>query len=129
MAMNKKEQADFDLITKEAKINRALRWSDYPSEYDLPVPKHDSDYVNGWSINTYNASVFESWSKSISHGSGHIIQGERHSRASQNGIAQYSTKEKAYMALRRALERKYATELADIDFMIAQSSGEDSCTN
>ncbi len=129
MAMNKKEQADFDRITKEAEINRALRWSDYPSEFDLPVPEHDSNYVNGWSINTYSASVFESWSKSMSHGSGHIQIGKKHSSASQRGIAQFSTKEKAYMALRRELERKYATELADIDFMIAQSSGEDSCAN
>lgn len=129
MAMNKKEREAFDLITKEAELNRALRWSDYPSQYDLPIPDHGSGYVNGWSINTYSASVFESWSLSVSHGHGHISPGEKHSSASQNGIAQYSTKEKACMALRRAMERKYATVLADIDYMIAKSNPEDSCAN
>lgn len=39
MAMNKKEQAAYDQLVAQARINRALRWSDYHVERDMPVPE------------------------------------------------------------------------------------------
>ncbi len=39
MAMNKKEQAAYDELVAQARINRALRWSDYGVERDMPVPE------------------------------------------------------------------------------------------
>ncbi len=39
MAMNKKEQAAYDELVAQARINRALRWSDYSVERDMPVPE------------------------------------------------------------------------------------------
>ena len=52
MAMNKKEQAAYDELVAQARINRALRWSDYSVERDMPVPEVSGEYQNGWSFNT-----------------------------------------------------------------------------
>jgi hypothetical protein len=49
MAMNKKEQAAYDELMAQARINRALRWSDYSVERDMPVPEVSGEYQNGWS--------------------------------------------------------------------------------
>ncbi len=38
MAMNKKEQAAYDELVAQARINRALRWSDYSVERDMNRP-------------------------------------------------------------------------------------------
>jgi len=124
MAMNKKEQAAFIEITEESEINRALRWSDYETEYDVPKPTSGMGYVNGWSFNSYSRNVYKSWSGMASHGEGHSINGERLSNASQGAISQYSTEEKALKAMRRVLERNFATVLAEVDRKIKKSGKE-----
>ena len=125
MAMNKKEQAAFDALQEQANINRALRWSDYSEERDVPVPAVGK-YANGWSFNAHNATVYPTWSNSVVHGSrkeGEAVdensRREQHISASQNGIRQFSTKKRALKALRRALERKFAEQLALIDSRLA----------
>ena len=126
MAMNKKEQAAFEALLDEAARNRALRWSDYCEEPDMPVPSN-GDYANGWSFNTYNGTVYPTWSSCIVHGNrreGQAVDDktrrELHLVGSQNGIRQYSTEARALKALRRAMERDFAKKLAAIDSQIVQ---------
>ncbi|HBZ1813339.1 hypothetical protein ACE3KB_18890 [Enterobacter hormaechei subsp. oharae] len=54
MAMNKKEQAAYDELVAQARINRALRWSDYGVERDMPVPEVSGEYQNGALLNKSN---------------------------------------------------------------------------
>lgn len=125
MAMNKKEQAAFDAAIAEAEINRALRWSDYETERDLLKPATFDGYVNGWSFNTHCEEVYQSWSGSVTHGNGWVLDGKRPSYGSQNGISQFSTKEKALKAMRREMERKFAKALASVDRMITAAHDEE----
>jgi hypothetical protein len=120
MAMNKKEKEAFDELRREALLNKSLRWTDGDSSPDLPRPSNFDSYVNGWSINSYRGAVYESWSSPGSHGDGRVVDGIRPKSASQQGIAQYSTKEKALIALRRKLENSFASQLADIDMQISE---------
>ncbi|NNS07309.1 hypothetical protein [Erwinia sp. JH02] len=124
MAMNKKEQAAFDAAIAEAEVNRALRWSDYETERDVPKPGPSDGYVNGWSVNYHSERVYLSWSGSISHGDGRVVGGKRPPYGSQRGIEQYSTKEKALKAMRRQMEREFAQRLASVDRMIAAAVNE-----
>lgn len=117
MAMNKKEQAVFEAAIAEAEVNRALRWSDYETEKDVPRPS--DGYVNGWSFNSYNESVYLSWSGTVTHGDGPVVDGKRPPYGSQRSIEQYSTKEKSLKALRREMEMVFANKLVKIDRMIA----------
>lgn len=120
MAMNKKEQAAFDDLKRQAIVNRALRWTDGDDNPDLPAPSGFNEYVNGWSIDHYKFTVYQSWSSSVVHGNGRVIDCNRPGSASQNGISQFSSKEKALIALRRSMERRFATSLADIDLEIIE---------
>lgn len=129
MAMNKKELASFEALKVQSLANRALRWSDYDNEPDMPVPKEVREYANGWSINIYTGTVYPTWSGVAIHGTreeGEIVDSDsRHSRGmggSQNGIRQFSTKKRALMALRRALEHKFAEQLAAVDKNIADEA-------
>lgn len=128
MAMNKKEREQLETITERARINRALRWSDYDKSPDVPIPSYSTEvaYVNGWSINTYDRGrVYKSWSSSNSHGDGWVIKGKRPDAPSQKGIRQYSTKEKALKALRAEMEERFASKLSDIDAMINEALNAD----
>lgn len=123
MAMNKKEQATLQEAIDTAVINRALRWSDYEVQPDIPAPK-SGGYVNGWSFNSHSSRVYKSWSGVVSHGDGHVTDDARPSLASQRSIAQYSTQSMALKAMRRDMENKFARRLADIDKMIKAAEGE-----
>ncbi|BDA57964.1 MULTISPECIES: hypothetical protein [Enterobacterales] len=122
MAMNKKEQAAYDQLVAQARINRALRWSDYRVERDMPVPETSGDYQNGWSFNVASGTVYPTWSGNSVHGTreeGEVVDAAsrrmRGMNGSQNGIPQFSTKERALKALRRSLEIKFAMQLDGID--------------
>ncbi|HBR5503295.1 TPA: hypothetical protein L9168_005143 [Klebsiella pneumoniae] len=122
MAMNKKEQAAYDQLVAQARINRALRWSDYRVERDMPVPETSGDYQNGWSFNVASGTVYPTWSGNSVHGTreeGEVVDAAsrrmRGMNGSQNGIPQFSTKERALKALRRSLEIKFAMQLDDLD--------------
>lgn len=126
MAMSKKESEKFEAVTELARVNRALRWSDYDSTPDLPTPhgphfSFKDQYVNGWSVNAYDKGrVYKSWSTPSSHGEGWIAKGEVHQHGSQKGIAQYSTQLNALKALRTIMEGRFARKLADLDEMIKE---------
>ncbi len=113
MAMNKKEQAAYDELVAQARINRRFRWSDYSVERDMPVPEVSGEYQNGWSFNTATGTVYPTWSGTTVHGTreeGEVVDATsrrmRGMNGSQNGIPQYSTKERALKALRCSLEIK-----------------------
>ncbi|EOU3063366.1 TPA: hypothetical protein ACQQX6_004305 [Yersinia enterocolitica] len=119
MAMNKKELADFERLKNESQVNRALRWSDYCELKDVPPPSSQStgmDRTQGYTFNAHNSVVTPMWSTSISHGTIGSKNG------SQRGIALYSTRKKALMALRRELERLFAEKLAYVDNEIQKES-------
>lgn len=123
MPMNKKERAVFDAAIAEAEVNRALRWSDYETEKDVPRPS--DGYVNGWSFNSYNESVYLSWSGTVTHGDGPVVDGKRPPYGSLRSIEQYSTKEKALKAMRRHMEREFANKLARVDRLITAACDEE----
>lgn len=124
MAMNKKEKEQLDSAVRLMAVNRSLRWSDYSADHDVGVPDVFNDYINGWSINEFAGRVFKSWSSSSSHGDGWTEKGKRPSCASQKGIAQYSTEEKALKALRHCMEMKFAEALYEIDQRISKVDSE-----
>ncbi|EAM5811609.1 hypothetical protein FDA16_07790 [Salmonella enterica] len=124
MAMNKKEKEQLENAIRLMAVNRALRWSDYGADRDVGLPHGTNQYVNGWSINTYSCRVYKSWSSTVSHGDGWVENEERPRSASQKGIAQYSTKEKALKALRHCMEMKFAEALYEIDQQILATDAE-----
>lgn len=124
--MNKKEQAAFDAAILEAKINRALRWSDVPYvERDVPLPE-SMGYSSGWDCFAYKDTfrVQEAWSSSTSHGTGPVPKPGVYSGGSQDGKLLYSTRERALRAVRCDVEMRFARVLAAIDEEIAKAGTE-----
>lgn len=128
MAMNKKEQAEFD----KARSYRSLRFSDYPTGTDLDVKSSDAGLVVGFGINasrvfsmgmigSYNPAVYQAWSERNRHGFG---DGSPESRknGSRDDVPLYSTRKRALGALRRELEDKFASILLEIDDAIAEEN-------
>ncbi|HEE9327636.1 TPA: hypothetical protein R8D77_004718, partial [Salmonella enterica subsp. enterica serovar Typhimurium var. monophasic 4,[5],12:i:-] len=88
MAMNKKEQAAYDELVAQARINRALRWSDYSVERDMPVPEVSGEYQNGWSFNTATGTVYPTWSGTTVHGTreeGEVVDATSRRMRGMNG--------------------------------------------
>lgn len=117
MAMNRKEQAQLEAAEQAARLNRALRWSDYEEGPDIPAPEGGTGaHTQGWAFNARreDATVYEAWSQSWRHGSGRYDP-DAHGGGSQGSIDLYSTKARALGALRRELERRAAETLARVD--------------
>jgi hypothetical protein len=119
MAMTKKEKQLFDDALENAKIAKALRWTDNNPDKDLLKPDYNSgfnSFTSGWDYNTngYTPNVYQAWSESSSHGTGI----KRDGYGNQNGIDLYSTKLLALKALRAEMELKFAKELLKIDEQI-----------
>jgi hypothetical protein len=119
MAMNKKEKEQLDNALENAKIAKALRWTEPKPERDLPKPDYQiglGTFTSGWDYNTngYTPNVYQAWSESVSHGAGE----KRDGYGSQNGIDLYSTKLLALKALRADMELNFAKKLLKIDEQI-----------
>jgi hypothetical protein len=126
MAMNKKEQAEFEKAKHDAvylpKLAKALRWTDEKPEKDLAIPT--SGYTVGWD---YHCSVYDGvsvrvsqkWSECSRHGAG---DGTTRNHGSQNGIKLYPTKILALKALRSEMELAFAEELLKIDNQIERDT-------
>ena len=115
MAMNKREQQEFESLKDELVLAKALHFTDFV-EPDLPVSANKgSEVVEGFTFNEYgsNPRVEPSCSSKHYHGIG---TGSR--TTIQRGIDQYSTKLLALRALRNALEYQCARTLANIDQQI-----------
>jgi hypothetical protein len=132
MAMNKKEKALLDQSIRDAKVNRALRWSDGEFKPDVPPPssmnysepiiRSGGSHTRGWMQRFWCGFENESPSRfigkgissSISHGCDWV------KTSSQNPMALHSTRLRALKALRQSAEMKFAKFLADVDEEIAK---------
>lgn len=120
MAMNKKETAALEAAEREARIARALRWSDATDvPPDMPIPSGSVRFSTGWELNAHTSQVTRAWSEINLHGAGEYERPSRLRHASQEGILLYSTEERALRALRVIVERASAEQLADIDRRLA----------
>lgn len=122
MAMTKAERAAFDAAQADARIARALRWSE-PTEPDLPIPTEGA--TSGWAFWPPTMpdvrQVEQAWSERTAHGYG--VQRTPWRSGSQNGVPLYSTRLRALLALRGAYERVFAHVLDGIDAEIAKERG------
>lgn len=121
MAISKKLQAEIDDLKRQVAVNRALRWSDYPSKPDLPPPEPGSGgkETRGWRARFYASTsapchqVGKAMSSSVYHGH------NWNKTDSQGPMSLFSTRLKALQALRRQAEEWCAKYLADVDAEIA----------
>lgn len=127
MAMNKKEAAQLNEALTQARFNRALSWSRLPETPDVKPPSGIFEFANGWtftenSIYPSTPKAYEAWTESSYHGDGHrdpdAPRTQRRPSASHGARWLFSTKLRALYALRRALERKFAAVLAEVDLAI-----------
>lgn len=116
MAMNKKEK---EYVTQlENDIATALAFTFTPKVLpDVPPPKEYTGFTTGYSYNAYSLSVKKACSSATGHGIGVWDRTN-----SQHPISLFSTKEKAYRAMRNDLEITYAKQLAKIDLKIKELS-------
>lgn len=122
MAMNKKEQAEMAELRKKLAIAKAFVRT-LPVEKDVPVPLpswESGKYSHGFDFNSYNNSIGEYWSSSVSHYTSNPIGKTGYISGSQRGVSLYSTRLLALKALRHAVENNCAAALADIDAQIIQ---------
>lgn len=121
MAMTKAERALVEQLRSDLALLSAFRLTG-PVERDLLPP---TDYFSqglsrGWDYNLHSMSVGKACSSAVHHGRGW----ERTS--SQKPLALFSTEERAWRALRRAVELQALRHLADIDEAIEACGGRES---
>ena len=120
MAMNKKERDALETAQREARINRALRWSDYTTKRDVLPPDSYRELSKGWDARFYKGCddplrpVHKACSSSVYHGVGW------EKTSIQQPKLLYSTRLKALQAQRAMAERVFAEMLAEIDEAIEQ---------
>jgi hypothetical protein len=115
MAMTKKEKAEFDAAIYRAQLIAALLWT-AAVEPDVNVPERG--FSEGWLFNPYTMEVWESWSDQTGFGRGPApIEGNRYG-GTQGSRKLYSSKKRAFMALRHAVEKEAAAKLLKIDKLI-----------
>ena len=113
MAMTKKEQAERQALLNEIARLKAWRLTQ-PVERDLAPPeyKDGEKLTRGWDFNSHSMTVYKACSSSIYHGHGW------EKTTSQRPIALFSTRERAYAALRYAVEQECLDRLARIDMTL-----------
>ena len=95
----------------------ALCWTDDSDiAPDVPPPKGWRELSTGWVFNVYLRRVDVACSGPASHAVGRTDQ-----TTSQRPMHLYSTRERALRALRVALEREFAKELAKIDAQLERA--------
>ncbi len=110
MAMNKKEKAYVASLEEQLAFRRTE-----PVEKDVMHPTTGSygELSTGYAFNSYNMTVTEACSSSVSHGY------DSHTKThSQRPIMMFSTKVKALKAMRYELEQKYTRSLHKVDQLI-----------
>jgi hypothetical protein len=118
MAMTKTEQQQLAAARESARLCRALRWSDYGTTPDLPIPR--TGYTEGWTFNAYTARVERAWSERNAHGSGPYPTNGKQRYGVQGGLALFSSRLRALAALRRMVELDAARKLSTLDEQIEQ---------
>jgi hypothetical protein len=110
-------QAEEKLRLKRSRALDAIYTTDDVSP-DVPPPESGSGYSYGWDYNPYLAkdrrddAVFPAWSSSTGHGHN---KPDRYTSGTQGAKRLYSTKLRAWYALRRELEYLYGDILAFAD--------------
>lgn len=127
MAMNKLEKLRVDMLEKELRVIKALRFASYnPAKIDIMEATTGKDWNNvsrGWAFNVHSLRVWQGWFRSSSHGT---WPREKGNIASQGcGGPWYVTRRDALMALRIQLTNRYAETLAAIDEQIEGSDDPD----
>jgi hypothetical protein len=103
--------------TERARISAALHWSDDSDiAPDVPPPERWNELTTGWTFNSYGRRVEVACSSSVYHAVGRTDK-----TTAQRPLSLYSTRERALRALRVALEREFATELAKIDRLLEET--------
>ena len=117
MAMTKKELAEMTALKRAVLVAGAfVRTPSIKPDVMPPKPcREGPEYTSGFDYNLYDKSVYSVWSSSINHGKGPIPEEGKYRNASQNSIPFFSTRLRALQALRGAVERQAANDLADID--------------
>jgi len=123
--MTKKERAAFDAMAAELAQLRALHVEMDAPDKDVPVPSGWGAMAHGWLVSASSihglggirAAVCKVTSESHAHYRGeHIMQHDHNSSGwSQRGVASYSTRRRALLALRADVCRQHAATLATID--------------
>lgn len=116
MAMNKKEAAELAAAKKAVIVARALNWSE-PVLPDVPVPKGSVE-TTGYLYNDHSHCVIYARSSSLYHATSWDRMPAK--TTSQGSRSLYSTKLLALRALRHAMEKRFADELAEVDIQIQQ---------
>lgn len=120
--MTKKEQAEVAALRAELAQLRALHVEMEAPTKDVLVPA--DGLAHGWDFNRYKVSdvvdvrdaVYKVTSGAVSHYDGaHKTEKGYYGGWSQRGVASYSTRRRALMALRAEVCRKHAETLAKID--------------
>lgn len=123
--MTKKERAAVDAMAAElAKLQAYLVEMDAPDK-DVPVPSGWGAMAHGWLVNAsavdglggIRAAVYKVTSESHGHIRGEHTMVHDHNSGgwSQRGVASYSTRRRALLALRAEVCRQHAATLAKID--------------
>jgi hypothetical protein len=111
--MTKKEKEEMEAAKKMA----ALRWTEEVKR-DVPVP--ESGFSEGWDFNANAGRVWLGWSDRVGHGTGAAPTDWKGRIGSQGSRAMYSSKLLALKAMRHEMERMLASQLYEVDKMIAK---------
>lgn len=120
--MNKTEKAAFEKLQEEARITKALRFTE---QIDPDIPRPEKGETSGFLFNAYSVRVRYARSDSVHHATSDSPIPERNKYSSgwsQNGRALYSSRLLALKAMRHEVERECAKKLAGIDLKIEQES-------
>ena len=102
-------------VERQARIRAALHWTDDADiAPDVPPPSGQG-LTTGYMFNAYSRRVDVACSSSVFHAIGRTDR-----TTTQRPIWLYSTRARALHALRVALERQFAEELAKIDAELAK---------
>jgi hypothetical protein len=111
--MSKKKQAEIAAREYEERVRAALRWTGEAPSPDVPPPT-DNSLTTGWLFSVHGQRVDAACSDAVSYAYGRTDR-----TTTQGSRALYSSRRLALQALRAAMERKFAEELARIDVLLA----------
>ena len=120
--MSQIEKSMLEDALSKIEITSALHWTK-GAEPDVAMPTKKDEITKGWLFSTSSKKATESWSSSSNHGDMPFLS--KYDTQYKKGAALYSTKSKALMALRNALEEQAAKDLLELDKQIADAIAEE----
>ena len=122
MAMSQKEKSMLEDALSKIEITSALHWTK-GADPDIAIPAKKDEITEGWLFHTSSKKAVESWSSSSNHGDMPFLS--KYDTQYKKGSALFSTKSKALMALRHAVEEQAAKDLLEIDKKISEAITEE----